>query len=255
VGGSYGKIGAVVLATRACLHAGAGLTSVLVPRCGYTIVQMAAPEAMVLVDPEEEHLTTLPDEMERFAAIGIGPGMSTRPDTQKMFSFVVRRYKKPLVLDADALNCLAQAPTLLAQLPFRSILTPHPKEFDRLFGEHQSDFDRIATARQRAGELSVIILLKGHHTFIALPSGKGFFNNTGNAGMAKGGSGDVLTGILTSLLAQGYEPEQAVQLGVYIHGWAGDIAARKLSQEAMLPSDVIASLSEVFLALNRPADL
>src|SRR5688500_12280309 len=125
-----------------------------------------------------------------------------------------------MVLDADALNCIGLNKDRLPEIPVNSILTPHPKEFDRLFGEHQSDFNRVKTAIKKAKELHIIILIKGHHTFIATPTGASYFNSTGNAGMAKGGSGDILTGILTSLLAQGYSPEQAAIFGVYLHGLA-----------------------------------
>lgn len=250
IGGSYGKMGAVVLATKACLHTGAGLTTALVPQCGHIIMQTSAPEAMANIDSEEKFLSKLPDDVERFSAIGIGPGMGTEAETQKLLSFVIRRYQKPLVIDADALNCLSLNKDLREHLPSRSILTPHPKEFDRLFGEHQNDFERIDKARVEAQRLQIIIVLKGHHSFIALPDGTSYFNSTGNAGMAKGGSGDVLTGIITSLLAQGYTQEKAVLFGVYIHGWAGDIAAKKLSEETMLPSDLIENLPDVFKALK-----
>jgi len=251
IGGSYGKIGAVVLATKASLHSGAGLTTALVPKCGYEIMQVSAPEAMVIVDEMETHLTKLPDDIEKFTAIGIGPGIGTNPDTQKLLSFIIRRYRKPLVIDADGLNCLALQKDLLQQLAPYSILTPHPKEFDRLFGEHQNDFERISTAKQKAAELKIIILLKGHHTYVALPDSNGYFNSTGNEGMAKGGSGDVLTGIITSLLSQGYSPKDAVLLGAYIHGWAGDFAAQKYSKEAMLPSHTIECLGNVFIQLQE----
>lgn len=250
VAGSYGKMGAAVLAVKACLSSGAGLTTAFIPKCGYQIMQTALPEAMTIMDEKESHLSTLPDYIDRFNAIGIGPGMGTQPETQKLLSFLVRRYQKPLVIDADGLNCLAQNQDLVAQLPPCTILTPHPKEFDRLFGDHQTDFDRIDSAKQKAKEFGIIIVLKSHHSLIATPSGESFFNSTGNAGMAKGGSGDVLTGMLTSLLAQGYDPVVAAQLGVYLHGWAGDVAAKRFSKEAMLPTDVIACLRDVFMELN-----
>lgn len=250
-GGSYGKMGAALLATKACLGAGAGLTTALIPKSGYTIMQTAAPEAMVWVDTTDEYLSTIPDGIERFDALAVGPGMGTHADTQKLVSFLFRRYKKPMVIDADGLNILAANPDLWKELPAGSILTPHPKEFDRLFGEHASDFDRLQTAKEKAGEWKAVIVLKGHHSFIATPSEEYFFNATGNAGMAKGGSGDVLTGILVALLAQGYTPIQAAVLGVYLHGWAGDLAAEKFSMEAMLPSHLVDCLGEVFLHLQR----
>ncbi|WP_121355372.1 NAD(P)H-hydrate dehydratase [Flavisolibacter nicotianae] len=250
VGGSYGKMGALVLATKACLGTGAGLTTAFLPKCGYGIMQTALPEAMTLIDESEDKLTTLPDDIDRFSAIGIGPGMGTAPETASLLSFVLRRYSKPLVIDADGLNCLSQHKGWLTSIPHSSILTPHPKEFDRLFGDHPNDFERMATARQKATELNLIVVLKGHHTLIACPDGQAFFNSTGNAGMAKGGSGDVLTGIISSLLAQGYSPIDAAKLGVYIHGWAGDVAAKRFSKEAMLPSHLVDGLSHVFLLLQ-----
>lgn len=250
VGGSFGKIGAMVLATKACMQAGSGLTTAFIPKCGYNILQIKAPEAMTIIDEEEKFLAALPDDIDKYAAIGIGPGMGTAQETQHLLSFFIRRYKKPLVIDADGLNILALHPHWLRRLPPCSILTPHPKEFDRVFGNHANDFARMATAEQKAMEYNIIIVLKSHHTFIALPGGSSYFNSTGNVGMAKGGSGDVLTGIITSLLAQGYKPADAALLGVYIHGWAGDIAAKKFSIEAMLPSQLIHCLSHVYLALQ-----
>lgn len=244
--GSYGKIGAAVLATRACMRSGAGLTTVFVPRCGYSILQSTAPEAMVMTDENDAHLSSLPGELDKYAAIGIGPGIGTEETTQKIVSFIARRYTMPLVIDADALNILSLHKELLTHIPADSILTPHPKEFDRLFGDHTNDFDRLSTATSKAAELKCIIVLKGHHTIIATPGGQIFFNNTGNAGMAKGGSGDVLTGILTALRAQGYESEKAAILGVYIHGLAGDLAASKHSMESMLASDIIEAISLAF---------
>jgi NAD(P)H-hydrate epimerase len=207
------------------------------------------------MDNEEEYLSSLPEEIERFSAIGIGPGMGTKPETQTLLSFIIRRYQKPIVLDADALNCIAQNKDLLSQLPAGSILTPHPKEFDRLFGEHRSDFDRINTATEKARIHNIVIVVKSHHSFVATPLAKGWFNTTGNAGMAKGGSGDVLTGILTALLAQGYDPVDAALTGVYLHGLAGDVAASRFSKTAMLPSDLVACLPDVFLALEQQLEL
>ena len=250
VGGSFGKIGAMVLATKACMRTGTGLMTAMIPGCGYTILQTTSPEAMVIADSTETHLANLPDDIEKFAAIGIGPGMGTHAETQNIFSYLLRRFKKPMIIDADGLNILSQNKEWLPLLPPYSILTPHPKEFDRLFGDHQNDVDRMEKAKQMAKELKIIIVLKSHHSLVAFPDGDYCFNSTGNAGMAKGGSGDVLTGILSSLLAQGYTPLEAAQFGVYVHGWAGDFAAKCYSKEAMLPTHIINSLSSVFKALQ-----
>lgn len=246
IGGSYGKIGAMQLAVKACLRSGAGLVTAYVPGCGYDILQTSAPEAMLMTDKDEDVLTELPPGSAKFTVLGIGPGMGTSSPTQEMLLKTLSQFQKPVVLDADALNCLSVNRQFLKKLPPNSILTPHPKEFDRLFGLSGNDFERMALAAKKAAELTVIIVLKGHHTLIALPDGKLYFNSTGNAGMAKGGSGDVLTGIITALCAQGYPPADAAILGVYLHGMAGDFAAVALSQEAMVSSDLIAFLSQAF---------
>ncbi len=251
IGGNYGKIGAVLLATKACLQAGTGLTTSYLPACGYNILQTAAPEAMVITDKNENQINGLPPDVKKYSAIGIGPGIGTAEETQKTIVELLQVFKKPIVIDADGLNCLALRKDGFIHLPPYSILTPHPKEFERLFGECKNDFERIRLARKKAKELNVIILLKGHHTFIATPTRQGYFNNTGNAGMAKGGSGDVLTGIITSFLAQGYTPVDASIFGVFIHGLAGDIAAETLSKESMLATDIINFLGQAFKLVNE----
>jgi hydroxyethylthiazole kinase-like uncharacterized protein yjeF len=251
IGGSYGKIGAVLLATKACMRTGAGLTTAFVPKCGYEIMQSTLPEAMLITDPEYDHVSSLPDEIEKYTSIGIGPGLGTKDATVKMLSFIIRRSAAPLVIDADGLNGLSQQPGLLKQLPPSTILSPHPKEFERLFGLSNNDFERVELASAMAKDLDIIIVLKSHHTLIALPGGMCYFNSTGNPGMAKGGSGDVLTGIITSLLAQGYQPEQAAILGVYIHGFAGDLALNVLSTESMLATDIITMISQAFRKLKE----
>jgi hydroxyethylthiazole kinase-like uncharacterized protein yjeF len=250
ISGSYGKIGAAVLAAKACLRTGVGLLSCFLPECGYTIMQTAVPEAMVIVDENEYIITNLPDEIEKYTVIGVGPGIGTADKTQNTFSFILKRYQKPIVADADALNILSIETGWLKYLPANSVLTPHPKEFDRLFGEHSNDFERMNQAVEKAKDLRCVIVLKSHHTFIATPDGRKFFNSTGNAGMAKGGSGDVLTGIITALAAQNYQPWEAAVLGVYLHGLAGDFAATAKSQESMIASDIIDSLSLAFLQLK-----
>jgi ADP-dependent NAD(P)H-hydrate dehydratase / NAD(P)H-hydrate epimerase len=251
IGGSYGKMGAVVLATSACLRSGAGLVTTYTPTCGYTILQTTAPEAMSITDEAETFLSTPPAVTDHFTALGIGPGMGTEAETGNMLQAVLTNYKRPVVLDADALNLLSKQSLALSQLFQNTILTPHPKEFERLFGTCTNDFERIEKARKKAAELQIIIVLKGHHTLIALPDGQAFFNTTGNAGMAKGGSGDVLTGLITSLLAQNYPPAHAAVLGVYLHGMAGDYAAQALSPEAMTAADLVTFFTQVFLRLEH----
>jgi ADP-dependent NAD(P)H-hydrate dehydratase / NAD(P)H-hydrate epimerase len=247
IAGSYGKMGAALLSARACLRSGAGLLTCHIPSCGYSILQTGLPEAMVLTDKEEHVNTMVPGELKGYSAIGIGPGIGTDKRTKGLLEDMIRRYKNPMVLDADALNILAANPSLFRALPSYSILTPHPKEFERLFGPSENDFARLALASKMAKEYGCVIVLKGHYTFIAMPGGRGYFNSTGNAGMAKGGSGDVLTGILTALLSQGYSAGESAILGVYLHGMAGDLAAADSSQESMLPTDLTDHLGKAFL--------
>jgi NAD(P)H-hydrate epimerase len=259
VAGSYGKIGAAVLSAKACMRSGIGLLTCHIPKCGYDILQTSLPEAMVMTDFNSSFTTKIDDDLTKYEAIGIGPGIGIASETKMLLREIFDTYRHPIVLDADALNIMASQKDLLSMVPPGSILTPHPKEFERLFGETANDFDRIQLALQKAKEFSVIIVLKGNHTFIATPDakarpadsvGRGFFNSTGNAGMATAGSGDVLTGILTGLLAQGYSSVETAILGVYLHGLAGDIAAEKLSMEAMVAGDIIKNLGKAFIQIN-----
>ena len=245
--GSYGMMGAAVLSSSACLRSGVGKLSCYIPTCGYTILQTAVPEAMCTITGEEYPLKT--GGIEKFDSIGIGPGIGLYPSHKNLLEEVFKKTNKPMVIDADALNMIAQNKILLKSIPALSILTPHPKEFERLFGKPENDFDRLQVALQRSKELNIFILLKGHYSFISTPQGKGYFNSTGNAGMATAGSGDVLTGILTGLLAQGYTSLQACQLGSYLHGLAGDIAAEKYASEAMIAGDIVDSLGDAFKTL------
>lgn len=249
IAGSYGKIGAAVLAAKACLRSGVGLLTCFIPKCGYEILQTAVSEAMVMTDANSSIITKIDDDVLKYDSIGIGPGLGTASETRDAVKELLSVYKKPIVLDADALNGLSMEKKL-PSLPTSSILTPHPKEFERLFGESKNDFERIERALENAKLLNCLIVLKGHHSFIATPSGKGYFNNTGNAGMATAGSGDVLTGMTTSLLAQGYTSEDASILAVYLHGLAGDIAAKEFSQEAMIACDIIDSIGKAFKQLE-----
>jgi ADP-dependent NAD(P)H-hydrate dehydratase / NAD(P)H-hydrate epimerase len=250
VAGSYGKIGAAVLSAKSCLRSGAGLLSCHIPKCGYDIMQTALPEAMVMTDFNSSFITKIDDDATKYEAIGIGPGIGTASETKMMLKETLTSCKKPLVLDADALNIMASQNDMLKLIPGRSVLTPHPKEFERLFGETNSEFDRIELALQKSQEFNLVIVLKGHHTMVATPDGKAVFNSTGNAGMATAGSGDTLTGIITALLAQGYSSGDAALLGVFVHGMAGDIAAKKMSMEAMIAGDIIDCLPEAFLILS-----
>ncbi|CAH0162608.1 NAD(P)H-hydrate dehydratase [Chryseobacterium sp. Bi04] len=250
VGGSYGKIGAVVLATKAALRSGAGLTFTLAPECGYEIVQTVCPEAMFIKGGENfiKNFDTDSD-----AVYGIGPGLGTDPETERNLLKFLKDYSNPLVLDADALNILSKEEKNSSLIPEKSIITPHPKEFERLFGSTKNSFERLELARKKAELLNIYIVLKDHHTQVVTPEGNVFYNITGNAGLAKGGSGDILTGILTSLLAQGYAEEHACILGVWLHGKAADFASARHSKEAMLPTDVIDELGNVFNELNKRA--
>ena len=246
--GSKGMMGAAVLAAKACLRSGVGLLTMAVPEVGCNILQATVPEALCITDSDEKFMEYC---WHKKAVIGIGPGWGTGTGAVEVLDNIIEKWKGHLVMDASALQYLALYPAKQTLLIANTILTPHPKEFDRCFGESDNDFERVELAMQKAAELKIYIVLKGHHTLIATPGGKGYFNSTGNAGMAKGGSGDVLTGIITGLLAQGYNPLQACMLGVYIHGLSGDIAAEKFSQEAMLPGDIILNLGAAFKIIEK----
>ena len=246
--GSYGMMGAVVLSAGACLRSGVGKLTSYIPKCGYDILQTSVPEAMCIIAGEDYILPT--PGIEKYDAVGIGPGIGMHSSHAALLSEIFQKINKPMVIDADALNSMAQHPELLKSIPASSILTPHPKEFEKLFGSTSNDFERLQLALQKSKEHNILIVLKGHFSFISTPDGKGYFNSTGNAGMATAGSGDVLTGIITGLLAQGYSPLQACLLGVYLHGSAGDIAAAKFSQEAMIAGDIVDCLGEAFKQIN-----
>ncbi|MFN8342449.1 MAG: NAD(P)H-hydrate dehydratase [Cyclobacteriaceae bacterium] len=243
VAGSEGKMGAAVLATRACLRAGAGLTTTLVPGTGLNILQTAAPEAMAMV-AGESYWTKVPS-VEQFDAIGLGPGMGQDPATAIALGKLLNDYRKPVVLDADALNILALNRHWMSLIPEGSILTPHPGEFARLTDEWHNDVERLNRLRELSKRTRSVVVLKGAHTAVATPDGRVTFNSTGNPGMAKGGSGDALTGILTALLAQGYEPVVAARLGVWWHGAAGDVAVKTAGEHSMLATDLIEALGTV----------
>ena len=245
--GSSGKMGAAVLATQAALKSGSGLTFTFAPQCGYEILQTACPEAMFL-EGGQDFISSF--DVDEDHTIGIGPGLGTALETQNAFLTFLKTCTKPLVLDADAINILAKNPENLKLMPKNSVITPHPKEFERLFGKTENSFERLKLAKENATELKIYIILKDHHTQIITPEGNVFYNLTGNSGMAKGGSGDVLLGIVTSLLAQNYSVQDAALFGVWLHGKAGDFAAEKHSKEAMLASDLVREIGNVFKYLN-----
>ncbi|MEJ7912490.1 MAG: NAD(P)H-hydrate dehydratase [Chitinophagaceae bacterium] len=241
--GSKGKMGACIIASKACLRAGAGLLTVYVEADERAIVQTAIPEAMVV-----SHVDT--DGLDRFSALGVGPGLGTAKDIEGMLFLVLNRWKKPLVLDADALNILSTSPHYLYNLAPGAILTPHPIEFDRLFGQHENEEERRHKALQVSRQYPIVIVLKGPQTLVAF-NGEGYLNTTGNAGLAKGGSGDALLGIITAFVAQGYPPLDAARLGVYLHGKAADVALEQQSMESMLITDVIECLGRAFKSIQH----
>jgi NAD(P)H-hydrate epimerase len=245
VTGGYGKMGAAVLSSRAALRSGLGLLTVNIPRCGYDIMQSSVPEAMTITDQHEMYLSSAPP-LDNYSVVGIGPGLGQEKETVQAFRKILETTQVPLVIDADALNILGANRELLQRVPFGSILTPHPKEFERIAGPWKNDFARLEKQKQLAKDLNSVVVLKGAYTSIASPDGRVFFNSSGNPGMAKGGSGDVLTGILTGLLAQQYSALEAAQLGVFLHGYAGDLGAYEKGSNSLMASDIVELLPEAF---------
>lgn len=250
IAGSYGMAGASILATEACLRSGAGKVTCHSPRKNVTIMQTAVPEAVLQIDREETTFSEAVDT-DDFQAVGIGPGLGTTEQTAIAIISQIRRTQCPLVCDADAINILSNHRAWMQQLPKEIILTPHPKEFDRLEGHSADSFERLSKARDLSQRLQAYVILKGHRTALCCPDGHIVFNTTGNAGMATGGSGDVLTGILTGLLARGYSRYNACVVGMYIHGLAGDIAAREVGEESLIARDIIKYLPKAFLKVKE----
>jgi hydroxyethylthiazole kinase-like uncharacterized protein yjeF len=252
VGGSYGMIGAASLTVKAAYRAGAGKVRALIPECGYNILQTSVPEAMCITQGDK-YIGRI-CEWETAQAIGIGPGLGTRNETARALADFIEKCKQPVVFDADALNILGAQPELLHKLPTHSILTPHPKEFERLFGPTGNSMQALELARTKAMKFNIYIVLKGQYTAIVSPDGECRYNVNGNTGMATGGSGDVLTGIITGLLAQGYAPFDAATLGVYLHGLAGSKAAEVLSEESLIAGDIIDYLGKAFKQVSEYPD-
>ncbi len=246
--GSLGKIGAAILAGKACLRSGVGLLTMHIPRCGYDAIQSTLPEAMVQQDSAHEWLSSL-GSLDAYSAIGIGPGIGQHLETASLLSDLLNKFQGKLVLDADALNIFSVNRHLFEVLPKKSILTPHPGEFKRMVGEWSNDFEKLEKQKVFSKRYNVIVILKGAHTTISDVDGHIYFNSTGNPGMAKGGSGDVLTGIITAFLAQGLAEIDAAILAVYVHGLAGDLANEEFGEKSMLPSDLIAQIPFAFKEL------
>ena len=238
IAGSYGKMGAAVLAAKSCMRSGVGLLTTYVPKCGYEILQTTVPEAMCLTDVQHNYLSVLPN-LENFNAVGVGPGLGTHPDTAHVIESLFERATAPLVLDADALNILSAKLELIAKIPKNTVLTPHIKEFDRLAGFSVDAEERFEKQQKFSVDHQCIVVLKDAHTSVSDIDGNLYFNTSGNPGMATGGSGDVLTGIITGLLAQNYSPLEAALIGVYSHGAAGDTAAKERGQNGLIASDII----------------
>lgn len=249
IGGSYGKMGAVALGAKANLRTGSGKVTCYVPQCGYQIIQSTVIEAMVVCAEQQDFITDFPI-CQDIDAVGIGIGLGVEKKTIKGFETFLKAHQHiKMVLDADALNMLSTQANLFDSLAENTILTPHPKELVGLIGNYKDDFEKIDLAKKLCKEKQLVLVIKGAHTTIVCPDGKVYFNSTGNWGMATAGSGDVLTGMITALLARGYSSEHAAILGVYMHGLAGDFAASKLSKYCVIASDIIGHLPHAYLEL------
>ncbi|GIZ08687.1 NAD(P)H-hydrate dehydratase [Flavobacterium sp. UMI-01] len=249
IAGSYGKIGAAVLATKSCIKSGCGLVTAFIPRCGYHILQLSNPEVMVVTDDVEKRVSNIavgfhPD------AIGLGPGLGMSPQTQKAVIHFLRKHYYPMVIDADGLNILAKNTEGLYYLKPKTILTPHLKELKRLIGEWLTEEEKWEKAIAFSLKYNLIIVMKGAPTYI-IDGTDVYQNSTGNAALATAGSGDVLTGIITSLLAQSYTPLNAAIIGVYLHGLTADIALPDMGTQSFIASDIIAYLGKAFLSLEK----
>lgn len=248
VAGSYGMMGAAILVARGASRAGAGLVTVHAPRCGFIPLSTAVPEALFEADRNEIFTTSI-ELYHKYSVVALGPGMGTAEETIDAVDSFLKSYRQPCILDADALNCIALRPILLRSIPKGSILTPHDAEFDRLFGLHQSDEERLKKAIDVSKLYEITIVLKGHYSMTVRPDGKVYINSSGNAGMATAGSGDTLTGIIAALIAQGYAPDWGVALGVYIHGLAGDIAVKEQGTHGLIAPDIANAVGKAFQSL------
>lgn len=250
IAGSYGKMGACVLASKACLRSGVGLLTTHIPRTAYEIIQTSIPEAMCCIDPSDLMFTEFP-KLDQFSAVGVGPGLGVKPNSRRALNQLLEAKPNKLVLDADALNILSMHPEWLELLPENTVLTPHPKEFERLAGETPDSYSRLQKQLQFSEKYHVIVVLKGAHTCVTTPEGEVFFNTSGNPGMATAGSGDTLTGVILGMLAQQYTPLDAALISVYVHGFAGDLAVKEVGEISLIAGDLIQSLGKAFLATGK----
>lgn len=249
IAGSYGKIGAAVLASKACLKSGCGLVTTFAPKCGYQILQISIPEVMVVTDENTNFITNIHLPIIQ-QAIAIGPGIGQELGTQKALFEFLRINKIPLILDADALNILSENQSWLELVPENTILTPHPKELERLIGKWNSESEKFQKTIAFSEKYKVIIVMKGAPTYIINKS-EIYENTTGNAALATAGSGDTLTGIITSFVAQGYEPKYAVKIGVFLHGLTADIAVPQTGYQSFIASDITENLGKAFLEIEK----
>jgi len=249
IGGSYGKMGSITLSSKAALHSGCGLVTAFIPECGYEILQTAIPEVMVITDKEKKHLSHIEFEIIP-KAVGIGPGIGQEQAVQNALHHFLQTVKTPLVIDADALNILSQNNEWLSLLPENAILTPHPKEVERLIGHFETPEETLRKTIEFSKEHELIIVMKGAPTKI-IHGENVYQNTTGNAALATAGTGDVLTGIITGLLAQAYEPLEAAVLGVYLHGLTADLALPKTGTQSFIASDIIKNLGKAYLFLEK----
>ncbi|QIE58500.1 NAD(P)H-hydrate dehydratase [Rasiella rasia] len=250
VAGSYGKMGAAVLTTKAAYRTGAGLVTAFVPESGYNILQTAVPEAMTLTDAEDDLITSIAIDFEP-SSIAVGMGIGTKPETVKALGKLFKEAKEPLVIDADALNCIAANDELLNHIPELSVLTPHPGELERLIGAWTDDYDKLEKTKSFAKQHNVIVVIKGANTIVVIEE-RLYINTTGNPGMATGGSGDVLSGMIAGLISQGYDPLIASVFGVYLHGSAGNLATQEIGFEALIAQDIVEHIGPAFLTLFAP---
>ncbi len=250
IAGSYGMMGAAILAARSAQRIGTGLVTVHGPASANVIMQTSCPEALFEAD-ESNICTTSINSKRRFSVIALGPGMGTNDETVDAIDHFLKNFRNPCLLDADALNCIAKRSMLLRSIPKGSIITPHAREFDRLFGKNVTDEERFKRAINVSKNHKITIVLKGHYTMMVRPDGKVYINSSGNPGMATAGSGDVLTGMIAGLISQGYTPDNSVWMAVYIHGHAGDLAAAKNSQQSLIASDIIDNIGPAILDIKR----